>query len=129
MSQQGQEIRLADEEILGQVLGQSRGFYPGRGRQFFGSSSSFGSIGSHGPEPSLYRMAFASYAAASQQQTSQLYEHLHNDNNTPYHGSPFSTRVSLSMRMKMLPTRQMLSSSQVSRQKILSLLGWFSNVL
>ena len=47
--QQGQEEQLTDKEIVSRVLGNKRGFNPGRGRVLAGSSSS-SSVRSH-PAP------------------------------------------------------------------------------
>ncbi|GJZ67368.1 hypothetical protein Tco_0630608 [Tanacetum coccineum] len=50
-SQEGQEIKLTDEQIVGQVLGESRGFFPGRGRRLSSGASSSSTIGSPPPPP------------------------------------------------------------------------------
>ncbi|GJZ74866.1 hypothetical protein Tco_0639331 [Tanacetum coccineum] len=55
-SQEGQEIKLTDEQIVGQVLGESRGFFPGRGRRLSSGASSSSTIGATTPvlDPSQF---------------------------------------------------------------------------
>ncbi|GKA97359.1 hypothetical protein Tco_0825253 [Tanacetum coccineum] len=61
---------------LGQVLGESRWFFPVRGRRLSSGASSSRPIGS--PPPPLFWMqtAMERYVAASQQEVSQIYQHL-----------------------------------------------------
>ena len=83
-SQEGQATRMTDQQIISQVLGVNRAFYPGRGRRVSAGSSSSASVASHVPEPPISRSVFARYVAASQLQVQEMYDNfLNNNNNTP----------------------------------------------
>ncbi|PWA52101.1 hypothetical protein CTI12_AA457740 [Artemisia annua] len=79
-AQEGQEEPcLTDKEIVTQVLGESRSFFPGRGRRLPRRSSSWcssSSVHSHASGPPVSREAWARAFAASQDQLSGLYQQL-----------------------------------------------------
>ncbi|GJT58010.1 hypothetical protein Tco_0993064 [Tanacetum coccineum] len=82
-AQDGRDTPLTADEILSQVLGESRGFLPGWGRRLPNSTfaSSSCSAHSHLPTPPMmFQEAWARSFVANQDQISQIYQLSINNN-------------------------------------------------
>ncbi|GJR61833.1 hypothetical protein Tco_1503995 [Tanacetum coccineum] len=79
-SQEGLEEKMTDDEIMDKVLGSSRDFKPGRGRNLLKSTSSSSVCNYPSPEPLVSKSALRRFVEAHNQQMKDWHAQLADKN-------------------------------------------------